>query len=95
MLGVQQTNLNPSKGAAGNPVPDARSIRTDYQLDFLIPGMFPARAFSRKQMRQMPNLRMYARRRPQMLHRLYALTANFGSRFCLAIHDLRATLPAS
>ena len=32
--------------------------KLDYQLDLVTPGIFPARAISRKRTRLMPNLRM-------------------------------------
>ena len=38
--------------------------------DFVTPGNFPVEASSRKQMRQTPNLRIYARDRPHSLQRL-------------------------
>jgi len=41
-----------------------------YQLDLITPGISPLSAISRKQMRQMPNLRMKALGRPQMGQRL-------------------------
>jgi hypothetical protein len=41
-----------------------------YQLDLITPGNFPWEASSRKQIRQIPNLRMNARGLPQMEHRL-------------------------
>lgn len=49
-----------------------------YQLDFFTPGSRPSEAIFRKQMRQMPNLRMKALDRPQIGQRLYALTLNLG-----------------
>jgi len=36
-----------------------------YQLAFLTPGIIPESARSRKQIRQSPNFRKYARERPQ------------------------------
>ncbi len=36
-----------------------------HQLAFLTPGIIPESARSRKQIRQMPNFRRYARERPQ------------------------------
>ncbi len=36
-----------------------------HQLDFVIPGITPWWASSRRQMRHTPNLRKYARERPQ------------------------------
>ena len=61
-----------------------------YQLDFTTPGMRPLRAFSRKQMRHMPNLRIYARERPQVLQRLYSRTLNFCERLAFTIQDVFA-----
>src|SRR5229473_3772761 len=49
-----------------------------HQLDFVTPGMRPSAASVRKQIRHMPNLRRYARGRPQMRHRLCRRTLNFG-----------------
>ena len=72
----------------------ARPLAPVYQLDFRTPGMFPQSAFSRKQIRHMPNRRMYPRARPQIPHRVYPRTANFGVRFCFAIHDFFATAPS-
>jgi hypothetical protein len=46
--------------------------RLTYQLDFVTPGRLPFDANSRKQIRHVPNLRMYARLRPQSLQRLTA-----------------------
>ena len=52
-------------------------------------------------MRQIPNLRRYARDLPQRWQRVYFLTLNFGSRFAFAINDFfaigssRETLAAS
>jgi len=40
-------------------------IPKSHQLAFLTPGIIPDSARSRKQMRQMPNFRRYARERPQ------------------------------
>jgi hypothetical protein len=40
-----------------------------YQLDFVMPGITPWCARSRRQIRQRPNLRNTARGRPQRLHR--------------------------
>jgi len=61
-----------------------------YQLDFVTPGKRPSEAISRKQRRQMPNLRIYARGRPHMGHRLYCLTENFGFRAALTLSDVFA-----
>jgi len=56
-----------------------------------MPGIFPSSASSRKQMRQTPNLRIYARGRPHLLHLKYALTLNFGGLFAFAIKHFFAT----
>ncbi len=63
-----------------------------YQLDLITPGSSPFRDIVRKQMRQMPNWRMYARGRPQMGQRLYVLTLNFGVRFDFAMSDFLANV---
>jgi len=42
-------------------------------------------------MRQMPNLRRYARGRPHLLHLKYARTLNFGGLFDFAIKHFFAT----
>ena len=47
-------------------------------------------AFSRKQIRHIPNLRMYARERPQIRHRLYARTRYLAGRWDLTISDFFA-----
>jgi hypothetical protein len=44
----------------------------------------------RKQMRQIPNLRIKARGRPQRGQRLYARTLNLGFRLAFAIIDFLA-----
>ena len=41
-----------------------------YQLDFVMPGIMPSCWISRTQIRHRPNLRRYARGRPQRLQRL-------------------------
>ena len=66
-----------------------------YQLDFVTPGSLPSSARTRKQIRQMPNFRMYPRGRPQIRHRLYLRTPNFGGRAALAINDFFATFFSS
>src|SRR3972149_8005993 len=50
-----------------------------YQLAFNTPGSSPAKARCRKQIRQSWNLRMKARGRPQILHRLCFCALYFGS----------------
>ena len=54
-----------------------------YQLAFLTPGIWPLYANSRKQILQIPYFLRYACGRPQILQRLYSLTANFCFRCCL------------
>src|SRR5450759_1580374 len=49
-----------------------------YQEDFVIPGIRPLWASSRRQMRQIPNLRYTECGRPQRLQRVYARVLNFG-----------------
>src|SRR5215469_4196804 len=49
-----------------------------YQDDFETPGISPRNASPRKHRRQMPNLRRYARGRPQILQRLCLRDENFG-----------------
>jgi len=49
-----------------------------YQDDFETPGISPRSANPRKHRRQIPNLRMYARGRPQILQRLCLRVENFG-----------------
>jgi len=61
-----------------------------HQLDFLTPGRRPSKAILRKQIRQIPNFRIKARGRPQMGHRLYAWTANFGLRMAFVRIDFFA-----
>src|SRR5215207_9052792 len=53
---------------AGQEVCDR--IGLHYQLDLVSPGIMPSWAISRRQMRQSPNLRRYARGRPHRLQRL-------------------------
>src|SRR5271170_1085005 len=61
-----------------------------YQEALVTPGISPRRASSRKAMRLRPNLRMYARRRPERAQRLYLRVENFGVRFCLTIQVVLA-----
>ena len=56
------------------------------------PGIIPDSASSRKQMRQMPKRRRYARDRPQREHRLCERTLNFGFRFAFSIIDFGGIL---
>ena len=62
-----------------------------YQLALRTPGIFPALAISRKQIRHKPNLRYTLRGRPQKLQRFSLRELNLGVRFALAIFDLLAT----
>src|SRR5246127_5759402 len=58
---------------------DGRLATDDsYQDDFETPGISPLSASPRKHNRQMPNLRRYARGRPQILQRLCWRVENFG-----------------
>ena len=50
-----------------------------YQEDFLIPGILPSLASSRKQIRQRSKSRIYPRRRPQLKQRRTMRVLNFGS----------------
>src|ERR1700677_2134736 len=54
-----------------------------YQLDLTTPGISPRSASWRKHKRQRPNLRRYARGRPQILQRLCWRLENFGLRASL------------
>jgi hypothetical protein len=68
-----------------------RSRKSTYQLALVTPGIFPSSAIERKHNLQTPNLRIYARDRPQMLHRLCFRTGNFGVFFALTTIAKRAT----
>src|SRR5260370_26120032 len=61
------------------------SADCSYQLDFITPGISPFSARPRKHRRHKPNLRRYARGRPQMLQRLRCWVENLGFLFVLAI----------
>src|SRR5450631_1176175 len=54
-----------------------------YQLDLTTPGISPRSANWRKHKRHRPNLRRYARGRPQILQRLCWRLENFGLRASL------------
>ena len=71
------------------PIPCAL-LPDPYQLDFRTPGIIPSSDSSRKQMRQMPNLRRNARERPHRPQRLCWRTANFGVRLLFSIMAFRA-----
>jgi hypothetical protein len=61
-----------------------------YQDDFLIPGILPSLASSRKQMRQRSKSRMYPRFLPHLKQRLVALVLNLGAFLDLAMTDVFA-----
>src|SRR5215207_8523012 len=61
-----------------------------YQLDFVMPGMAPWWASSRRQILQRPNFLKTARGRPQRLQRVYCRTLYFCVRFCLTTSDVLA-----
>jgi hypothetical protein len=63
-----------------------------YQLALVTPGISPASANFRKQIRQSENLRRNPRGRPQFLQRLRSLHLNFGVFFSLAIFAVVAML---
>jgi len=56
-----------------------------YQLDLVTPGKRPTDASSRKQIRQTPNFRMYARPLPQVLQRFTCRVWNFAGRLARTI----------
>jgi hypothetical protein len=68
----------------GQPLAGA-SFHGVYQLDLITPGSSPSEAMLRKQIRQMPNLRIKARERPQIGQRLYSRTLNFALRVALIL----------
>jgi hypothetical protein len=66
-----------------------------YQLAFLTPGISPSSASSRKQIRQMPNLRYTARGRPHNRQRLFRRVENFAgcsALILLALHAIASAL---
>src|SRR5581483_6908088 len=68
-----------------------RSIFHDfYQELFVMPGITPWWARSRRQMRQSPNFLKTARGRPHRVHREYARTLKRCGRAALAIIDFLA-----
>ena len=75
----------PNSSTQGLTTPDQT-----YQLAFVMPGISPRRASSRKQIRQSWNFRKYPLGRPQRRQRVYARVENFGFLFCLAISDFLA-----
>jgi hypothetical protein len=65
-----------------------------YQLDLVTPGRRPTDANSRKQIRQSPNFRIYARLRPHRWHRLTCRVSNFAGPAALTIkHFLAIQVP--
>jgi hypothetical protein len=68
----------------------ADDLRLFYQDDFETPGISPRKAKPRKHKRQMPNLRIYARGRPQILQRLCLRVENFGFFTCAGLTLLSA-----
>ncbi len=87
----------------GRDVRRGRLIHEGYQDDFVMPGISPLEASSRKQMRQTPKNLMNPWRRPQSVQRLYTRVGNSGFlpaafasrkfssfRFWLMTIDLRA-----
>lgn len=66
-----------------------------YQDDFLIPGIRPSFANSRKQIRHIPKSRIKPFLRPQRKHRLTIRDENFGFLFARAITDVFAIFSVS
>jgi len=64
----------------------------DYQLDLVTPGNCPKPALILKQIRQIPNLRIYPLDLPQIAQRFLCRTLNFAGLFALAIQDFFAIL---
>jgi hypothetical protein len=62
-------------------------MTTFYQLDFLMPGISPRLASSRKHMRQILKSRIYARFLPQRKQRLTIRVLYFGFFFARAMTD--------
>src|ERR1017187_4504279 len=68
---------------ARRPASAKRKRQKYYQLAFCTPGIKPLFAMSRKQIRQMPNLRYTARARPHSRQRMRILTSSRGAIFFL------------
>src|SRR5690348_336837 len=66
------------------------TMTAPHQLDFVIPGITPWWASSRRQMRHTPNLRKYARERPQREQRWYERVWNFAPLDCLTLRAVFA-----
>src|SRR4051794_34674188 len=71
------------------------SIVLSYQELFVMPGITPWWASSRRQIRQSPNFLNTARGRPHLLQREYARTLYFCGRAAFAIKDFLAKLVPS
>ena len=80
----------PALSAGNSSFTDNQPPITVHQDAFRTPGIIPNNANSRKQIRQTPKRRRYARDRPQRLQRLCACTLNFGLRFAFSIQDFFA-----
>jgi hypothetical protein len=65
---------------------------SNYQEDFLIPGILPSLANSLKQIRQRSKSLIYPRLRPQRKQRLVARVENLGFFLERAITDVLAIL---
>jgi hypothetical protein len=65
-------------------------LMATYQLDFVMPGMNPWCASSRRQRRQSPNFLYTARGRPQRRQRECARVLYFGVRWEATILDVLA-----
>jgi hypothetical protein len=61
-----------------------------YQLDFITPGSIPSEARPRKQIRQIPNLRIKPLGLPQIGQRLWVRTLNLGFRTAFISRDFFA-----
>src|SRR3954447_7609361 len=72
-------------------VGDRIGHRHGYQLDFVMPGMKPLCASSRRQMRHTPNLRYTARERPQRRQRVYSRVLYLDPRCWRTFWDVLAT----
>src|SRR5215210_2552954 len=66
-------------------------LARSYQLDFVMPGICPLCASSRRQIRHKPNFRYTARGRPQRRQREYCRTLKRGGRCCLLTRAFLAT----
>src|SRR3954451_12032577 len=73
-------------------VGDRIGHRHGYQLDFVMPGMKPLCASSRRQMRHTPNLRYTARERPQRRQRVYSRVLYLDPRCWRTFWDVLATV---